>query len=349
MTVKQVVVSPRVPRKTLVVCIDEGILDPENGRHYQRGASNIVRLHDAILRDDIEQVSIYLPGRSASECATDSFQATAIVELCGEAHAALVSAWNPGDQLIFVGAGRGACVCIELARLLEKHGIPDRATIWKDSAGRVSYMQYNECVYKKDGAVKADANISVDLLVAFDPLAEISTSIFSPATSNGTFRLVSSTATPSNVKRLISFLAIDDHRRFFEPLVLDKSNVATELWVPGMHEAVVGSGRERLIADIPLALAVRLLQEKGVKFYPPALEEISENKDGAGVLSCEDQGQSVRRDRNIYSNQGSAGKSGKPTPVVHVSAIARMKRQKDYQPTSLHALNGDYLASDNLP
>jgi uncharacterized protein (DUF2235 family) len=348
MTVKQVVVSPRAPRKTLIVCLDEGVADPVNGRHYLRGASNIVRLHDAILRDSDSQISIYIPGQSGSERGLSDFSVGAVDELCGEAHAALVSAWNPGDTLILVGAGRGASVCIELARQLAAHGIPDRATVWKDATGRVSYMQRNECVYKKDGSQKTHSSVAVDLLVALDPLAEVRfPKEYAPGASDGMFRLVSSTETPSSVNKLVSMLAIDDHRHFFEPLILEESNIVTEIWVPGMHEAVVGTGRERLISDIPLSLAVRTLKSHGVHFYKPALDEITDNRDGLGVLGCEEQPTAMlRRDRTIRTNQTAAGMSGSGRPQIHAAAEARMKRQADYRPASLQALNGEYMIFD---
>ncbi len=347
MTVKQVIISPRTANKTIVICVDEGVRDPENGRHYARGESSVVRLHDSILRDSQKQLSIYIPGRSSSEIATNSFSPTALVELTGEAYASLIGTWIPGDRIVLVGAGRGGSVCVELARLVAKHGIPERATVWKDQTGRISYVQMSECVYKKDGAQHSTGGESIELVALLDPLAElVFPSPYAAGAAGTRVNLLSSMVAPVNVASIISLLAIDDHRTFFEPLVFESSSAVSEIWVPGMHEAVVGTSRDRLISDTSLSLLVRVLKDKGVEFYPVALEDISENKDGYGVLSCEDQGMMiVRRDRVIRSNQGQPGKRGVPSPAVHVSAVTRAARQQEYRPSSVAALDGDYSTS----
>lgn len=340
MATKQILTAPARPAgRTIVLCVDEGVSDPEHGALYRRKESNVVRIHDAILRDAPNQVSIYLSGRSDREIETGAFCPLASASLLAEAFAALTMAVVLGDKIFLVGAGRGAAVCVNLARLLAEQGLPERATVWKNRAGRVTHVQYSECIYKKEGTKSKGRAVAIEQMILLDPLVSLSfPALLSPSGVTGHV-LVESAAAPANIGKVLSLLAIDDHREFFEPLILDRAASVTEVWLPGMHEAVVGVGRERAVSDIGLAVATETLLKQGVQLYEPATLEINRNLGGVGVLSCEVQPTSMkRRDRAIRTNQNADG----GLPRIHVSAIARAKNSPDYAPKSLLNLGGKF-------
>ncbi|BAX63806.1 T6SS phospholipase effector Tle1-like catalytic domain-containing protein [Burkholderia stabilis] len=330
--------------RRLILCIDESLTDPEFGDQFSYSSSNILRLHNSLLRDSPNQRIIYIPRSSSlTRSPFSSYTCTEWQHLQrrDEAFALLVLNFRPDDKIYLFGAGSGAAVALNVARLIEQIGIPAALTYVCNDEGRIIAIDHPACTRKLQMRNSNHTPCGVQLLGLFDMLEQAHLPLGVGGVAYQAVNLVESQDIPSCVERAHHLVALDDHRKEFSPALVNQREGVEEIWFMGVHEALVGTGRERMISDIPLSYMIDVSVEAGLEFHRDSLEDVVPNSEGLGVLSCEEQRYFLTRWHREVAVQMN-GKRSDIKPRIHETVFRRMHHKSEYRPPNLLALNDHY-------
>ena len=237
--------------RNLVYCCDG------TGRHYGPVNSNIVHLHQRLLRDPGRQLCRYEPGLGTGGYAllSGTPRSTWLARLFGYGLTAhllsgyrfLMEHYQPGDRVFLFGFSRGAYAVRALSGMLARVGLLEtgQENLLEDAL-RV-YTRIDRHPQARGFSRTYARDCPVHFIGLWDTVASLGF-VYRQ-------RLFFDTALCPDVRHGYHVLALDERRPRFEPLLWDERRVVEgqqveQVWFNGAHGDVGGVYGDRALADI---------------------------------------------------------------------------------------------------
>jgi uncharacterized protein (DUF2235 family) len=271
-----------------------GIDGTSNSAFFDRFYSNVYRMNLALAfnnKDGSPQLFIYFSGVGTASYKWLGLLGKAFGEgidaLILQAYVNLVANYEAGDKIYVFGFSRGAVAARALTGMISKSGLvryecsPSIAAAWQYFIGDDLAGNYRD---QKPNVTHEDAAIEFlgvwDTVYGIDPKLALRKSPFMQLRFPN-FHL------DQTVKTGIHILSIDDTRKFFRPMLWDKTSdpkqTMEQIWMPGVHSDIGGGYEKAFISTVSLLTMIDRLTERCPdvdfdadyikKFLLPRLEE----------------------------------------------------------------------------
>ncbi|MDA0737987.1 MAG: DUF2235 domain-containing protein [Nitrospirae bacterium] len=328
-------------KRNVVLCIDGTWNDPSDGSQSGRGNTNVYRLSQALDRNAKNQFVRYFPGVGNQQDHSMLGQlfggafGTGGNQIRDHAYTVLVTNYRPGDRIFIFGFSRGAAIARMLAMKVQQEGIPESITVIKDNDG-----EFDD--YESHGK---SLKVDIEMLGVWDTVASFGIPVNLFGIPFQKINLFRDFTVAKNVKKAYHLLAIDENRSPYEPTLMNHDpKRIEEIWFTGVHSDVGGGYDRRRLGDITLRYMITRAQKHGLVFFDEAVEEVSENVKGEGLLHQHKKrlfGYKMGQRKIVVQANNKVAKLLQPK--IHQSAINRMKKMgKAYAPKNLVALKGKY-------
>ncbi len=336
--------------KRIVICCDGTWNRPDQVHDGTTCASNVTKIARCIAPVDqqgITQLAFYDKG-----VGTGRFDRLlgggfgwGIKKKILDAYRFLMTSYEPGDELFFLGFSRGAYTVRSTFGLIRNSGLlkPEFAHKLDDA-----YALYR----RRDDASHPDA-VESELFrrtYAWEPRAKF-IGVFDTVGAlgipiGGLFQIINKRwafhdmTLSSWVDNAFQALAIDEHRKPFRPSVWDQSTKANgqvleQVWFAGVHSNIGGSYPQAGLSDISLLWMIGKLKACGLAIDEASLQSHANPKpDALGTLY---------NSQTIWYKLAGLGDYVRPigekaAESVASTAVERMKkRPEEYSPANLQA------------
>lgn len=315
--------------KNIVICCDG--TGAEYGGYEQN--SNVVRLFEFLPPDDEEQVSYYDPGvgtySSLGLPITGWLQkqfmmasGRSVTLNVQKAYKFLMDYFEPEDRIFLFGFSRGAHTVRELASLIQHCGllnkgsdnlIPYAVKVWQD--GDVKKMTGFKGAYSRPVCKPY-------LLGVWDTVAAVGWLAWR--------RYYQHRQPGPEISFAYHALAVDENRWYFQVSDWDEGKategqIIEQVWFPGCHSDVGGSGGDRSITNIPLVWMLDRAETQGLQLKDRWRAELPVNE--AGTI------RSPRR--HVWRLVPQKKRRIPEYSKVHTSVVRREMYCPDYHPANL--------------
>ncbi len=329
-----------------------GIDGTSNAAFYDIFSSNVYRMNLALAfktKHGSPQTFFYLSGVGTASYKYLNLFGKAfgqgIDELILQAYVNLVTNFEPGDKIYIFGFSRGAVAARALAGLISTAGLvryecsPSIAAAWNYFLGDPRAGNYRD---QKPHVTYSDAKI--EFLGVWDTVYGIDTNFALKDNLFTRLRFANFNLDPS-VKVGVHVLAIDDTRRFFQPMLWDRvrnsEQKMEQIWLPGVHGDIGGGYRKAFISTVSLLSMVDRLAEYCpevdfdsdyvTKYLLPLLDdEVVINNEWKHYFSFLHRG----RGRHCDNHEGERGQFAHPLLAAMVGREVLFKNNKmKYEPS----------------
>jgi uncharacterized protein (DUF2235 family) len=298
--------------RKIVICIDGTGNDPSDARQPGSDTTNVFRLAKALEHDDRQLVKYFRGIATSGEPFLDfagRYTGLGAEQLRDKAYHFLLKNYRAGDEIFLFGFSRGAAIVRDLANHICDHGTADL-----------------------QGA-------PIRMLGLWDTVAAFGIPVDLGTLPTQSINIGKKLDIPSNVKRTVHLLAIDEQRAAYAPTLVEATDTVEEVWFAGTHCDVGGGFRERELANTTLWCMIERAQQQGLRFKQSALWVVPRNECGEGLIHCDVEGKSPHHVREIVVQMERQVSSMRPK--LHKSVLERMSRQ-DYAPENVKRLNGNF-------
>ena len=261
-------ISGRPKGKNIIICCDG------TGNEYGRNLTNVVRLYDAVIRDE-RQMALYdpgvgtfsalgLPGTEWLGLALGKAFGVGLRHNLADAYRYLMEHYAPGDRVFLFGFSRGAFIARALAGMLHKIGLLE-----EDSDNLIPYAFK---IYNRHGNEDVARGFKRTYSRECKPYL---IGVWDTVASLGW--LTGKRFFDARLNRDVTYgyhaVAIDERRRKFEAFLWDESQASPEqtieqVWFPGVHSDVGGWYEERGLSDISLRWMLLKAEAAGMRLRP---------------------------------------------------------------------------------
>jgi uncharacterized protein (DUF2235 family) len=275
--------------KRLVVCCDGTWNTPDKTEDGKACTTNVVRMARAVAprgEDGVAQVVYYDEGvgtGGALDRLVGGATGSGLMRNVGDAYRFLVWNFEPGDEIYLFGFSRGAYTVRSLAGLVRKCGI-----LRKGNGTRFeeAYAFYRNGVHPRAPEAAAfRAAHGVETKVRFLGVWDTVGALGIPGRLRGLaaqrYRF-HDVKLSSSVERAYHAVAIDEHRRAFEPSLWEadpenakKGQVVEQVWFPGVHSDVGGGYPETGLSDVAFEWMAARAAESGLALDPLYLKTLA--------------------------------------------------------------------------
>lgn len=342
--------------KRIVICCDGTWNSPDETDHGTPIQTNVVRIAQAVksvAADGLEQRMYYDPGVGTRgpflKRAFDGATGSGLSENVRQAYRYLVSTYEPGDQLFFLGFSRGAFTVRSLGGLIrncgilrrEHEGMVDRGYELYRARSPGAHPKSEESVLFRMTYAVSDV-VPIHFVGVWDTVGALG----NPLMMNGWItqrQAFHDTKLSSTVAHAFQALAIDEKRSHFQAAMWNQqahaeNQVLEQVWFVGVHSNVGGGYASTGLSDIALqwmvekARACRLdLGEIAVR--PDVMQAPEESRTGAYKLVPA-----------FYRPIGAYGADGPTHELLHPSVLERYRADSAYRPKNLE----DYFKRNPL-
>ena len=189
------------------------------------------------------------------------------------AYAKLCKEWMAGDHDIdIVGYSRGAASALEFACHVDREGIRDPNSGQQvEKSPTIRFLGLWDTVFFiMDTLTLDEADRLKTILVRYPPLQRLFSKKLIDESGSADFRV------PKIVKNTFHALALNEQRRSFKPVRLDKVN-AHEVWFVGKHGDIGGQTEAKQLSEISLCWMIKKAESCGVSIQPCEYPPINAN------------------------------------------------------------------------
>lgn len=327
--------------KNIVICCD-GTDNKFGDRN-----SNIVRIAQLSIHDNINQIVYYDPGVGTLNLPTDNFIANfwrskilgqglgwGLHNNIKEAYKYLMDNFNEGDNVFLFGFSRGAYTVRALAGMLYRFGLLRKGS--KNLVPYVSEMYHNYHVIQGIQNIASQFKASFcqecnpHFIGVFDTVSVLGSAykrkVFADAALN------------KEIKLAYQAIAIDELRQSFEPFLWDESDkgpdqTIEQVWFIGDHSDIGGGHTVNDLSDISLKWMLQKAEQNNILLKKSWLNTILPNPHGK-----------IHNEYNYWWNLASLfagfkfGKLKRQIPAgakIHISVKHRMANSL-YSPSLPH-------------
>ncbi|MBI5289424.1 MAG: DUF2235 domain-containing protein [Chloroflexi bacterium] len=338
--------------RRLIVCSDGTWNTPEPRPSGMPRPSNVVQLARALLPVNAHgepQIVFYDPGVGTGNFVdrwTGGAVGAGLDDNVKDAYRFLVHNYAPGDGIYFFGFSRGAYTVRSAAGLIRKCGILRRTDAGLlDDAFRI-YRKLDPTPDTPE-AIKFRADHSIDpvpirCIGVWDTVGALGIPMNLPlrflSRRNHQFHDV---RLSSRVAFAFQALAIDEHRKVFEPTIWEQSETAgdqvfEQAWFPGGHCDVGGGHKDAGLSDGALRWMVQMACTAGLEFDESCLATL--HPDACAAIH------DVRGFPYLRRAFRPIGLARRANETLHPTALERHDRRPDYRPRNLE----DHLARERM-
>lgn len=337
--------------------------------------TNVLRMAYRVAKrhGQIDQVTLYDQGVGTGN-PVDRFTGGAfgegLVDNIYDAYRFLIANYEQGDEIFFFGFSRGAFTVRSLAGMIRKCGILKRTAV---DRYRDALLLYRSSVHPDDpeavafrteNSLVGNHEIPIAFMGVWDTVGALGIPLRGLRWLTLHRHQFHDTELSKSVKRAYQALAIDEHRKPFEPAIWTyvpkRGQHVEQVWFCGAHSDVGGGYAERGLADITLQWMMEKATAAGLAFEDDALIALRLHADPMARIH-DSMTRAYRLARPVQRVIGltrpiSGSWSRSPlvdkTQSVHSSVLERWDSDPTYRPPSLVAYfrrTGDVRANALAP
>lgn len=258
--------SGNIKSRRLVVCLD-------GTWNVQEDTTNVWRI-SALVSDEAldggQQLVFYEPGVGTRwyDRITGGAFGAGVLQNVKEAYCWLADKYREGDQVFLFGFSRGAVTALSLANLIDRCGIvsPEAGNTFAEA-----YRLYRLPGFTRRSPAARRFRMRATTYPDASPLVfmglwDTVASLFARKFFDEAMHVL---ALPESVRCVMHALALDENRRFFQPVVFDKlpqGGVFHQRWFSGAHANVGGGYVFDPLAFVPLRWIARGAAQLGLHF-----------------------------------------------------------------------------------
>jgi uncharacterized protein (DUF2235 family) len=249
-----------------------GIDGTSNSAYFDKFYSNVYRMDLALAfknKDETPQIFIYFNGVGTASYKYLGLLGKAFGEgldqLILQAYVNIIANYEPGDKIYVFGFSRGSVAARALTGLISRSGLvryecsPSIAEAWWYFVGDRRAGKYQD---QKPNLTHKDVQIEFlgvwDTVYGIDPVLALQKSPFMQLRFRN-FNL------DSSVKTGIHIISTDDTRKFFSPMLWDRTSNPNQnmeqIWMPGVHSDIGGGYEKAFISTVSLLTMIDRLAQ----------------------------------------------------------------------------------------